>query len=146
MRKINKKLCDIFRSRKPAPAPDKPKHEVPPVEGATFNLCLTNLLNDRKQPVWTHGNLVAVPWTRVLESPHFDLVRDRARAIYNSLDGSGSIVPLVTLHDGAVRLEFESEGVLAVYLLYPAQTLFGLGKRGEPYPMVVADAGPGVTA
>jgi hypothetical protein len=54
------------------------KHEIPPIEGAEFNICLTMLLTPRNAPAWKHWTLVAAPWTRVLALPAFDLSRDQA--------------------------------------------------------------------
>ena len=58
--------------KNPTPPAKREKYVIPPIEGAVFNLCLTNLLSNA---AWNHGTLVAAPWTKVIALPAFDLFR-----------------------------------------------------------------------
>ena len=111
---------------------------IPPIEGAIFNICLTTLLTPKTDPAWTHGTLVAAPWTKVIALPAFDLFRDEADRYYKACDAAGALVPTVTRYRGAIRIEFSIDDFLAVALFEPGETRLGYGKRGEPMAFRVA--------
>src|SRR4051794_13424580 len=103
-------LKNPFRRRPPAASERQPVIE--PYVRKPLDLCITTLLNDRRGPGWKRGDMRAAPWSRVLASPHLDLVRDRARVIYDAMDAAGALVPWVTLHEGSVKIEYTSDAEL----------------------------------
>lgn len=94
------------------------------------DLCYTNLLNDPEGPIWTRGNLKAVPWSRVLELPALDSVRQTADYIYDIMARAGGICPKITRERGDLRLEYECDGRIAVFHLDPQELT--LEVNGEP--------------
>ena len=99
------------------------------------SLCVTTLLNDQKGPVWSRRDLKAAPWSRVLATTHFEAFRERADLIFSGMEGAKVYCPMVTLFKGSVRIAFTIEDRVAVYLLDPGMTRFGMGKVGEPYDL-----------
>ena len=81
---------------------------------------------------------MAAPWTKVIALPAFDLFRDEADQYYKACDATGALVPTVTRHRGAIRIEFSLDDFLAVGLFEPGETRLGYGKRGEPMAFRVA--------
>ena len=70
------------------PPAKKVTYVIPPIEGAVFNLCLTNLLKPT-DPAWRHGTRVAAPWTKVIALPAFDLDQQDPAAGGGQSQGQG---------------------------------------------------------
>jgi hypothetical protein len=111
---------------------------IPRIEGAVFNICLTTLLNPKNAPVNQHWQLVAAPWTKVRDLPHFDLFREQAHNFYCALDSAGGICPYVTRYQGMIRIEGVIDEYISVALFEPGQVQMGYGRRGEPIAFRVA--------
>jgi hypothetical protein len=122
----------------PTPTPKKSIYVIPRIEGAIYNICLTNLLKSKTDPAWTFGTMVAAPWTKVVALPAFDLFRDEADRYYKACDAAGALVPTVTRYRGAIRIEFSIDDFLTVALFEPGETRLGYGERGKPMTFRVA--------
>jgi hypothetical protein len=93
-----KSLLAKFRRRSAA---RRTSYVIPTLEGAAYNACLTDLLNDRTRVVWEHRNLRAAPFTAAVAAPAVAPYRGRALAAYMLLDAAGLAFPLVVRHPEA---------------------------------------------
>jgi len=111
----------------------RPSRKIPAVP-----LCITTLLNDRKGPAWEQGHMKAASWIRVVQTPYFsdEGVLRRSILIYDAMERGTAYCPTVTTYRGSLKIEYEHEGRVAVFLLDPGQSRFGMGIRGEPYELV----------
>lgn len=118
-----------------------PKRKIPAVP-----LCITTLLNDREGPAWTHSQLKAASWVQVVQTPNFadENVLRQAILIYDEMEKGRCYCPVVTTYQGSVKIEFEHEERVAVFLLDPGQTRWGHGQRGKPYLIVSGNLVPGI--
>lgn len=117
-------------------SPKRPRRKIPAVP-----ICVTTLLNDPKGPAWTLSHLKAASWVAVVQTPYFsdDNVLRRAIKIYDTMEAGRAYCPVVTTYQGSIKIEYEHEGRVDVFLLDPGQTRWGSGERGKPYPIVSVD-------